>query len=445
MRNPSFGAFRKYLPESIRQLGRKLLSRIEEERRRSVERQLDSEVLRSRSRGRSERQVVFVSDIPRSREAKLAYGMREQGWEVFLLHREKPTFDPNRYFSEALSYSTPTEALRLSLGYSPVAYHVFSCWNFEVAAMMIRKRPGKVVFDDYDVLTGMIRKRFLDSKYPGQSEKEIYCLENADGLCCRGLEVQHLKRELGLKPGGETIFFADYCWDREDLTNETPQVIRSEGGRAEALSVVFCGGVMPKPSENLGSDGDLLSVGKALVEGGVEFHLYPSFAPRGMNFTEYFREYIEAGEQLAGFHIHHPLPADELIQSMASHTAGIHLAGMNINQSYDNESGEPIRRKYASTNKIFDYLDSGLPIVICDARLQRWLACRYGSGKWATEELLRNPREFLADILKYRVRVTEARRAYGVRRQAVRLAEFYKKLSSGHPVSSPKETALCNV
>lgn len=410
------------LPESLRKIGRRILRQFEAGKHRQTEDLLDEETRRNRTRKPTPRLVVFISDLPRSREAKMAYGLVEQGWQVVLLHRSPPTFDSGKYFREVHGYRTPEEALRLSLKFAPTAYHVFSCWNFDVAELLVRKKPGQVVFDDYDVLTGMIRQEFLESRLPGQSSKETFCMEHADGVCCRGLEVQHLKRHCGVEFRGKRIFFADYCWDQDESIHDT------DTQRLKNPSVVFCGGVMNNPGTDRGGDGDFLSVGEAFVQGGVDFHLFPAFPQNGVPAEEFYREYVEADERLPGFHFHHPLPADQLIRGMSGHTAGIHLAGMNIDQSDDNPANAPVRKYYASTNKIFDYLDAGLPTVICDAKLQRWLACRYGSGKPATRELLTRPREFLADLPRYAARVTAARHAYSVRRQAGRLVNFYESL-----------------
>ena len=45
-----------------------------------------------------DRLVVFVSDHARAREAKLAYGLKQAGWQVVLLHSSfrHPTFNANK-------------------------------------------------------------------------------------------------------------------------------------------------------------------------------------------------------------------------------------------------------------------------------------------------------------------------------------------------------------
>ena len=156
---------------------------------------------------RTPRHVVFISDLPRSREVKLAYGLSQAGWQVTLLYKELPTFDATRYFADSQQYQEPWEALKLAACYTPVAYHVFSNWNFNVAATLIRYKPGKIVFDDYDVMAGVVKDDFLHKNYPGQLELERSCLENADGLCCRGLELQYAKRHLNYNPPIVSFFF----------------------------------------------------------------------------------------------------------------------------------------------------------------------------------------------------------------------------------------------
>ena len=162
--------------------------------------------------------VVFISDTPRSREAKLAYGLNSAGWDVVLLHRDAPTFDVGQDFIDARHYNTPAEALRLAQTFRARIYHLFSNWNFATASVVIRNKPGKVVFDNYDVLAGMVRESIAEKKYPGQLALERYCLEQADGLCCRSLETQVARRTMGYAYKGRRLFFPDYCWDDDAVT-----------------------------------------------------------------------------------------------------------------------------------------------------------------------------------------------------------------------------------
>ena len=148
-------------------------------------------------RPRQSNQIVFVSDRPSSREAKLAHGLRQAGWQVVLLYKTPPAFEAARYFQHAHGYRDEWEALAWCARYRPVAFHVFSTWEFDVAARLVRHRPGKIVFDDYDVMVGMLREEYVGRDFRRQVALERYCLENADGLCCRSLETQFAKRHLG--------------------------------------------------------------------------------------------------------------------------------------------------------------------------------------------------------------------------------------------------------
>ena len=48
--------------------------------------------------------------------------------------------------------------------------------------MLIHNKLGKIVFDDYDVMAGMVKENFVRKRYPDNLELERFCLENADGL-----------------------------------------------------------------------------------------------------------------------------------------------------------------------------------------------------------------------------------------------------------------------
>src|SRR5438105_9846391 len=92
----------------------------------------------ARLRPRLERQVVFVSNAPRMREAKIARGLKLAGWEVILLSRDQPGFDVDFYFTRHERYSDSWGALKLASAFSPLAYHVFACMIYDTVQIFVR-------------------------------------------------------------------------------------------------------------------------------------------------------------------------------------------------------------------------------------------------------------------------------------------------------------------
>lgn len=422
-----FCTARRVLPPSFRRVlwagwscSRRLLAQIRLQPRRL--RAIRAARVAAR-RSRMPRQVVFVSDRPGPREAKLAYGLEQNGWQVVLLCREAPNFHAKRYCVEIKRYQSPWEALSLAAGYRPLVYHAFSNWNFEVAATLIRYKPGKIVFDNYDVMAGMVKEDFLKKHYPGQLELERVCIEQADGLCCRSLELQYAQKHFDYQLKGKVIFFPDYCWDFDILprSSKTP--------RSKGIHVVYGGNLeIEKQNPHHRGYGDFLWLAKLLAKQKVHFHLYPS-QWKG-DFEEAFSDYLDLDRSSPYFHLHRSVMADDLIGELRQYSLGLQIMGSKIHGTIDHPVYLPPKPHYAMTNKVFDYLDAGLPLVMHNGRLLLRLFKKYGVVLIASREIFDNAQSTLVSFPSPAVkkRVRQARRAYSVVRHASKLIKFYESL-----------------
>jgi len=374
---------------------------------------------------RTPRQVVFVSDLPRSREAKLAYGLQQAGWQVVMLHCNAPTFDANKYCVEVQQYRNRWEALLLAARYTPVVYHVFSCWKFDVAATFIRYKPGKIVFDDYDVMAGMVKEDFARKHYPGQIELERFCLENADGLCCRSLETQYAKCYMGYKYRGKRIFFLDCCWDFADVS---PSGVKSPDGE---IHVIYCGNfAVEKYLPENDPKGYQLWLVQSFAKQGIHYHLYPPhYKVRRGDFEEKFSEYVTLAERTPFFHLHRSIASDNLVREIAQYDFGILILSRKIN-GVETEAYAITKYDYAVSNKIFDYLDAGLLIIMGQDMFLHFIASRYGTSIDAKTVLMAIDKKALRKAISpaMKARVAAVKFAYSIRRNVGRLVDFYLAL-----------------
>lgn len=140
---------------------------------------------------RNLREVVFVGDLQRSRQAKIARGLREAGWRTVLLKKNAPNSIMKTCFNEVRAYRDEQEALALAHTYTSRAFHVFSIRSEKTSVALIRHKPGPIVCDFWDLGTTL--------HDPG-AEREVpdqrFCLENADALCSRDFRPQWLKRAM---------------------------------------------------------------------------------------------------------------------------------------------------------------------------------------------------------------------------------------------------------
>ncbi|MBI5686976.1 MAG: hypothetical protein HZC54_18050 [Verrucomicrobia bacterium] len=375
----------------------------------------------ARKRLRTSKQVVFVADRPSSREAKLAYGLRQNGWQVILLHKEPAAFDLSRCCHEARQYSDAREALELACSYAPVAYHLFSSWNFDVAETLVRYKPGKIVFDDYDVLAGMIRSDYLEAHYACQVALERYCLENADGLCCRSLETQYPKRRMGYRYRGKRLLLLDCCWNDQPVAPRPPA--------AGELHLVYAGNV-PCPETDSGKQPAFVDCAEAITAQGIHLHIYPSHEVWVRFFAKNPPKPIARLLQTnPRFHVHPTVPAD----AIADEISRFDIAWFDVAAFDDSYHAlyTPEKYVYASTNKIFDYLDAGLPIAMNAPKFQEFLVRRLRVGSKVQTASAAGGGGYLggADWHALRSNVERARRTLFAARQTKRLIAFYNALA----------------
>jgi hypothetical protein len=375
-------------------------------------------------RPRENRQVVFVSDILRIREVKLAQALRGAGWEVVLLSRDEPSFDVSACFPTRLRYRDSWEALSLAARYSPLAYHVFAGWSYHTAEAFVRHRPGKIILDPYDILAGMARPSYLRRRHPGQSSLERYCLENADGICCRSIETQYLKREMGYRYRGRRIFFPDFS--KGGSSSAAP-------AKEEGIHVVQIGGfVLEKYSPEMKYH-HYLRLARALAEDGVHFHIYATAGVRAGGFEETYSDYFDLARKTGRVHVHRPVPLNVLIEEIQKYTFGLHVAGSELHIGSDDEISLPARYEYSMSNRVYDYFRAGLPVILFRGRFQEWMASRLGVSVLAEGDLLRTPKAWLERHLPSEEQAAKLRRvqcSVVPESQIHRLLRFYESMQA---------------
>jgi hypothetical protein len=338
-------------------------------------------------RSRTPKLVVFVSDQPRYREAKLAAGLKSAGWDVVLLSKAPPEFDPSLHFSRAIRYRDAWEALQVASEFSPVAFHVFANWFYSTPWAFVQHPPGKIVIDPMDVLGGLTRPQLLDIHYPGQEALERLCFERAHGLCCRSLETQYQKRALGYRFGGKRIFFPDYS------LGISPQSAASRGDGE--IHVAHIGSITIEKHEPEDRVGHFLEIARVLARDRIHFHLYGGAAGGGRSYEETYAEYLELEKTSPYFHLHRPVPMAQLISELRGYTFAIHVAGILLNFGDGDRVSTRARHDYYTPSRIFDHIAAGLPVILHNGRFLFWLTNRLGIGLQVTADFLSTPGSWL--------------------------------------------------
>ncbi|MBI4445917.1 MAG: hypothetical protein HY645_08395 [Acidobacteria bacterium] len=369
--------------------------------------------------------VVFVSNTPRAREAKVAYGLKSMGWRVVLLHKEQPNFDLFEFFDEIKTYGNEWQALSLAGEYSPLIYHVFSLMADKTAVAFVKHRPGRVIFEGNDIT------QTLTADLGETPQWQRYCLENADGVSSRDLQLQHVKRKWGYRLPEKLILFAEYCWDAQggQDSQNARQVERKNG----ELHVVLCGNF---GIERLGGqEWGYLDIAREFSAAGVHFHIYPHWswyaAPR-WRFEEVFCDYLELQRKTGLIHLHPCVRMDQVVNEIRNYDFGINVIRATIyGAGLSNYTSA--HHRYCGSGRNMDYLDAGLPVILTkDLAFQYAMLARYGVAIEATPVMLQNARERLQQFLTPEVKqqIRKARTHYSIQCQISRLLRFYQSVAN---------------
>jgi hypothetical protein len=93
------------------------------------------------------------------------------------------------------------------------------------------------------------------------------------------------------------------------------------------------------------------------------------------NFRRFYSAYIKASDSNSCLHLHRQLSNRDLIRRLAQFDLGFFhpsLLGPDLVNT-------PDKLRYCASNKIFDYIEAGLPVVLYDSFHQRGLVRHYGA------------------------------------------------------------------
>lgn len=286
--------------------------------------------------------------------------------------------------------------------------HIFNANCNDCAAIILKMKSlfPKAIFEQYDVLEGM---------YTTVSQNELnlerYCMEEAQGVCCRGFETEYLKKYKNYLI--RDFVFLDYYERREQSAEYTPQ---------EELSICYVGGIATERAYPGASYACYLELARLCEKNHCHYHMYPSVWDEKM-----LEEYIVYEKKHKYFHLHKPIPFRELCKELAKYDYGVHP--IKKDYQYKREQGYVTNNKfiYATTNKYFDYVEAGLPIISATpeklAHLfeEKGLLIRWTIEDYDFDELKRRRGEMRESVKKNRDSLC-------IENQIQYLLDFYKKV-----------------
>ncbi len=309
-----------------------------------------------------DRRVTFVSDYPGWRELKLAYGLKRAGWDVTLLRLKdwatasgKQSLDMDySTFHDVRQFQSPWEALEMAHQSGTRVFHNFSHFDYEISIRLLRNKPGRVIYDFYDNPFS-IQDSLHSSELKKREVKDwFFCIENADAICARDLQLQYRRKELGIGRGKPLILFPEYCW------NYRPLPERRADSDIHIVQIGWMG------LETLGEvDTGCFRVFEKFVDAGCHLHIvrhpvYPSFGSAA--FEAAFADYIELGRKTGRVHLHPTVNPEKLSDELAKYDFG---ANVNNGLSFDIPwtSHNVARFPFCGSSRMYDYLDAGLGMI----------------------------------------------------------------------------------
>lgn len=371
--------------------------------------------------------ILFVAACPTERPAKLALGLRRCNIPVMFLYINKPSYDPLKYFDFAIQCETTEECINIARKLKPKIIHLFSFHADPVAFLLTKEKFSKVIYDYKDTFQNMISV----PENPNLWAAQRFLVENADGLCCRDLQLAQYLRLNNINTNAKKIFFPDYCWN--DNINAPKKVNPDE------VHFVLMGTFMPERVDPTYISHGYLYTSKVLTMCGIHTHIYPSYNTHvTLMQNDAAQDYLELAKGSPFFHLHTPLPSDQILTEISQYDFGLTIMQgplFGIEDKYLMNQSE----KYGIATRVFDYLEAGLEVVTQPEmsvmyRLLRNKDVATPLTKNLITEICTN-RTFnkLFDLFykrkeSSRERAITARDYYAIERHIPRLLKFYESL-----------------
>lgn len=374
-------------------------------------------------------EVVFVADHVKPRMVKMGYALKKCGFKIVLLLNKQNRLQIDKsdvqYYDDIDFFDRKDDVYIKCLLHSPIVYHLFSeTYVSEWAEYLIQNKAklGKIVYDQYDIYRGFVTNQLDDI-----GKREKYCLENADGLCCRMFETQYLKHKFHYHFNGKRILFFDYCWNRYNFTSFPQEECRS-------LKFVYGGRLLARPAINVERYKIELNgfdyIAKTIQKNNADFVIIPSSSCKG----SWYSAYRALEKKYNCLVIKEPMNFEKLLQYESHMDYGIDCVELeeDIVAYCEQENSFNIRAKnqYYATNKYFDYLDAGIvPIYGRKGELfGSYLARMGGAVRCSLEEMPDKMEELRINCEENKKKACKAREVLSIDNQINRLIAFYREI-----------------
>jgi len=381
-------------------------------------------VQNAEGKGRKEKKIVFVGEFLPPRIPRVAKWLKKTDASfvtVLLCHSSgfvekfsNDSFDQTVLFRNEWHLKRILHGIRdayILHGFAPKSQYP------SIAHKMLKCPFVADMQDVFSIYYGLHPKlNWLKKELPYEKD----CLLHADGIVAHSLEPNVALRLLKCDSKPRTLFFPLYC---------DPDFFRNSNRKFNAgeIHLVYAGGVTGshRDPKQYGST-QFHGLIKILSEQKIHLHIYPSPS----NIPADYQEYDLISKKNPFFHFHPPVHQNDLTNELAKYDFGI--LPFFKNQTEQSES----KLKYATTLKLFNYLEAGIPILVSeDIFYQNWLIKRYQTGLNLNQNDLNNLNALIlkADYNELKQSVQKIRELFSLKNQIKRIIEFYDALTKLAP------------
>lgn len=327
------------------------------------EKKIREQILQRKQKRIDKNTIVFISSYLLPRTVKIINALINREYKIIILEYGHYNMLAKE---ELLSYNLEffqcqdiCEVFYKALQYTPLVYYYDPMWGDRVCPeIMIRHKKvfGKVVIALYDVLNDGYVRVTEDQKLA-----ERYSLENADGIVWRWFSKEFLEKKKGFIFKGKSIQFLDYCTGYK--------IQNSESLRDELRICLILGNTYGLLDETIyANDGRYVeyaridTIAKMLGErNDCVFHVF-----MGESSEEDRNRFAILERMYSNFKVFYGTKHHRMIQKISEYDYGcfLYTGGVDIPEF---ETADNLfygsTHNNAMSNKYFDYLDAGLPII----------------------------------------------------------------------------------